>query len=148
MTEGGRHDWRREVRKRLPRGALDPAREVDVVQELAQHLDDRYEELRAAGASDEEAAAAALDELRVLAYLVSQRTQEIGIRLALGALPRDVFRLVVGRGLLLTLAGAACGLAGAFWLAPSLETFLYQVEATDPMTFAGAPLLLVAVALA
>ncbi len=83
----------------------------------------------------------------VMAYLVSQRTHEIGIRLALGAQPRDVFRLVVGRGLLLTLAGLAIGLALAFWLARFLETLLFQIKPTDPLAFTVAPALLLGVAL-
>src|SRR6185503_10400474 len=83
----------------------------------------------------------------VMAYLVTQRLREIGIRLALGAKPADVFRLVLGRGLLLAGIGALVGIAGAFWLTPLLETFLFQVERLDPVTFVGAPIVLVLVAL-
>lgn len=83
----------------------------------------------------------------LMAYLVSQRTHEIGIRLALGAQPRDVFRLIVGRGLLLALAGLAIGLALAFGLARFLETLLYQIKPTDPLAFTVAPALLLGVAL-
>jgi hypothetical protein len=84
----------------------------------------------------------------VMAYLVSQRSHELGIRLALGAGPRDVFRLVIRHGLLLASAGAALGLVAAFWIAPALESLLFGVEIVDPVTFAGAPVTLVAVALA
>jgi putative ABC transport system permease protein len=83
----------------------------------------------------------------VMAYLVSQRTREIGVRLALGARPRDVFRLVIGRGMLLALVGAAVGAVGAFGLARFLETLLFQITPTDALTFTVAPALLLGVAL-
>ncbi|HYE74863.1 MAG TPA: FtsX-like permease family protein, partial [Blastocatellia bacterium] len=83
----------------------------------------------------------------VMAYLVSQRTHEIGIRLALGAQPQDVFRLVIGRGMLLAFVGAAVGLVAAFGLARFLETLLFQVKPTDVLAFTVAPLLLLGVAL-
>jgi putative ABC transport system permease protein len=83
----------------------------------------------------------------VMAYLVSQRTREIGVRLALGAQPRNVFRLIIGRGMLLALAGVAIGVAAAFGLARFLETLLYQIKTTDPLAFTVAPALLLGVAL-
>ncbi|MGH9831462.1 MAG: FtsX-like permease family protein, partial [Blastocatellia bacterium] len=83
----------------------------------------------------------------VMAYLVSQRTHEIGIRLALGARPRDVFRLVIGRGMLLASIGAAGGLVAAFGLARYLETMLFQIRPTDALAFTVAPVLLLCVAL-
>jgi putative ABC transport system permease protein len=83
----------------------------------------------------------------VMAYLVSQRTHEIGIRLALGAQPRDVLRLVIGRGMLLATIGAAVGLVMAFALARYLETMLFQIKPTDALAFTVAPLLLLGVAL-
>jgi putative ABC transport system permease protein len=83
----------------------------------------------------------------VMAYLVSQRTHEIGIRLALGALPHDIFRLVIGRGMLLASIGAALGLVTAFGLARYLETLLFQVDPTDALAFTVAPALLLGVAL-
>jgi putative ABC transport system permease protein len=82
----------------------------------------------------------------VMAYLVSQRSHDIGVRLALGALPRDVFRLVVGRGMLLASLGAIAGIGAAFWLGRSLEALLFQVRPTDPITFAAVVLVLLAVA--
>jgi putative ABC transport system permease protein len=83
----------------------------------------------------------------VMAYLVSQRTREIGVRLALGARPRDVFRLVIGRGLLLASIGAAVGLMAAFGLARFLETLLFQIKPTDALAFTVAPALLLGVAM-
>jgi putative ABC transport system permease protein len=83
----------------------------------------------------------------VMAYLVSQRTHEIGIRLALGARPRDVFRLVIGRGTLLAAMGAAVGILAAFGLARYLETLLFQIKPHDGLAFTAAPALLLGVAL-
>jgi len=83
----------------------------------------------------------------VMAYTVTQRTQEIGIRLALGAQTGDVFKLVVRQGLALVLVGIAIGLAGAFALTRLIASLLFMVSATDPVTFISLPLLLAAVAL-
>jgi putative ABC transport system permease protein len=72
----------------------------------------------------------------VLAYSVTQRSRELGVRVALGATPADLARLVVGQGLALTLVGVAIGLAGAFALTRLMESLIYGVTATDPLTFA------------
>jgi predicted permease len=82
----------------------------------------------------------------VLAYLVSQRTREIGVRLALGARPRDVLNMVVGRGLRLAGLGVAIGLAAALVLTRLMQGVLYGVTPTDPITFAGVALALLGVA--
>jgi putative ABC transport system permease protein len=85
----------------------------------------------------------------LMAYLVSQRTREIGIRLALGAESTDVLRLVVGRGMTLAIAGIGAGLAASLWLTQLLEGMLFGVTRTDPVAFAGVmALTLVAVLLA
>jgi putative ABC transport system permease protein len=83
----------------------------------------------------------------VLAYSVSQRTHEIGIRLALGAQATDVLKLIVGQGMKLVLVGIGIGLGGALALTRLMKTLLYDVSTTDPATFALIALLLLAVAL-
>jgi putative ABC transport system permease protein len=83
----------------------------------------------------------------VISYSVAQRTHEIGIRMALGAPRRDVFRLVVGEGLKLAGAGIAVGIVAAFGLARLMSSLLYGVSATDFETFAGVAILLALVAM-
>ena len=83
----------------------------------------------------------------VVSYTVAQRTQEIGIRLALGARSHDVLRLVVGQGMMLTLCGVAVGLAASFALARLMSSLLFGVTAHDPLTFIVVTLLLATVAL-
>jgi putative ABC transport system permease protein len=84
----------------------------------------------------------------VLAFFVVQHTPEIGVRMALGARPRDVLRLVVFKGMRLALAGVALGLAGAFALTRFIQSQLFGVSAADPLTYAGIAVLLALVALA
>jgi putative ABC transport system permease protein len=79
------------------------------------------------------------------AYSVSRRTHEIGLRVALGASRPQILRLVVGRGLVTSLIGAGIGVAAAFELTRFLSGMLYGVNATDPLVFAGVPVLLIVV---
>jgi putative ABC transport system permease protein len=83
----------------------------------------------------------------VMAYSVAQRTREIGIRMALGSPSANVFRLILGNGLKVTIAGIVVGIAAAAALTRYLSTMLYAVRPTDPLTLLGTALLLVAVAM-
>jgi putative ABC transport system permease protein len=83
----------------------------------------------------------------VMSYSVTQRTHEIGIRMAIGAQPRDVFKMIIGHGMLLAIVGVAIGLAGAFGLTRLMASMLFGIEPTDPVTFASIAVLLTGVAL-
>ncbi len=90
---------------------------------------------------------AAIGIYGVMAYAVQQRTQEIGVRMALGAQPGTVRTMVVLQGLRLAAIGVVLGVAAAFELAHYMSTFLFGVEARDPLVFVGVPVLLGLVAL-
>jgi ABC-type antimicrobial peptide transport system permease subunit len=83
----------------------------------------------------------------VLSYGVTERTRELGIRMAHGARPRDLLGLVIAEGMLLTLLGLVIGVGGAFGLTRLIDRLLFGVSPTDPLTFAAIPLLLAGVAL-
>lgn len=90
---------------------------------------------------------AALGIYGVISYIVSERTHEIGIRLALGAQRADILKMVLRQGLSLAIAGAAVGLVGALIVSHLMAGLLYGVRPTDPLTFAGVAILLISVAL-
>ena len=83
----------------------------------------------------------------LISYSVAQRTQEMGIRLALGAMPGDIRRLVMRQGFLLAILGIAVGLAGSYFLTAFLKSLLFEVSATDIWTYASCAILFVTVAL-
>jgi len=78
----------------------------------------------------------------VMAYAVSRRTREIGVRLALGASPSDVLRMILGQGLRTISIGAAIGIAGSLALTRAFASLLFGVTASDPLTFVGVTVLL------
>ena len=84
----------------------------------------------------------------IVAYSVTERTHEIGVRLALGAQRRDVVAMVVRHGMIMTVAGTGVGLAAAFAVVRVMSGLLFGVSAADPVTFIAIPVLLLAVALA
>src|SRR5207253_6286269 len=79
-------------------------------------------------------------------HSVSTRTREIGIRIAIGAQPGAIFRMIIGDGLKLSLMGVIIGLGGAFWLTEAGSSLLFGVAASDPPTFGFVSALLIAVA--
>jgi putative ABC transport system permease protein len=132
--------------------ALDPHQPVAGVMPMTEHLSDALIAERFSAVLMGTLAAlglvlAALGLYGVMAYSVGQRTGEIGLRMALGARPREVLRLVLGQGAVLTAIGLGLGVAGAWALARLLSSTLYQVSASDPATFAVVPLVLAGVAL-
>jgi predicted permease len=84
----------------------------------------------------------------LIQYSIATRTREIGLRLAIGAQAGDIFRMIIGEGLMLSLTGVALGLVGALWLGHAASSLLFGVTASDPLTFAAVSLLLMAVAMA
>jgi len=84
----------------------------------------------------------------LIQYSIATRTREIGLRMAIGAQAGDIFRMIIGEGLTLSLAGIALGLVGALWFGWAASSLLFGVSASDPLTFAAVSLLLTTVAIA
>ena len=89
---------------------------------------------------------AAIGVYGVLSYSVEQRTQEIGVRMALGAGRRDVLKLVVVQGVKLALVGVVIGVVGSFFITPIIESQLVNVSPTDPSSFIGVSIFLTGIA--
>ncbi len=90
---------------------------------------------------------AAIGIYGLMAYSVAQRTQEMGIRMALGADRSNIRKLVVWQGMRLTIIGLVLGICAAFWLTRFIASFLFGVKSWDPVVFVSVPLILAAVAL-
>ena len=133
--------------------AIDPDQSVTDVRTMEVLLDSRLGQRRTtmillSSFADVAMLLAMIGIYGVIAYSVAQRTQEVGIRRALGAQQSDILRLVLGQGIALALAGIAIGIAGAFALTRLMSRYLFHVSATDPATFSGIALLFVFIALA
>ncbi len=132
---------------------IDPNLPLSEVQTLDQHLtravaQPRFTMVLLAGFAGSALLLAAVGIYGVMAYVVRLQTHEFGIRMALGAQASEVRRLVLRKGLLLTGVGVALGIAGALALTRTIVGLLYQVSATDPLTFIGVAALLALVATA
>src|SRR5437868_3335542 len=133
--------------------ALDRSVPVSQVKTLSRMIDERLSPKRLltymlAGFAGIALLMASVGLYGVMSYMVVQRTREIGIRMAVGARAGDVSKLIVGRGLKLTMIGVTLGLIGAAVSTRALSYFLFGVTATDPLTFAGIAMLLSGIALA
>jgi predicted permease len=132
---------------------LDPGLPLYNVRTMAQRIDEslarrRFAMVLLAAFAGLALTLATIGIYGVIAYLVSQGTREIGIRIALGAQPRDILRLVLAQGLAIALTGAAVGIIGALVFGRFLASLLYGVSAIDGVTFTTIPLLLIAIAFA
>jgi len=90
---------------------------------------------------------AAIGVYSVMSYSIAQRTHEVGVRMALGAQPWHVLKMILGQGLKLVLVGVVIGVTTAFAVTRVISNLLFGVTATDPLIFVGVPLLLIAVAM-
>ena len=117
-------------------------------QQLATYLAQRrFQTALLAGFSMVAVLMAAVGIYGLIQYSIATRTQEIGLRMAIGAQAGDIFRMVIGEGLKLSLLGVALGLVGAVWLGRAGASLLFGVTASDPLTFTTVSLLLTAVAI-
>lgn len=134
----------RRVDKNAPIYGVAPLKE-----ELGRYLTQRrFQSLLLTGFSIVALLMAALGIYGLIQYSIATRTQEIGLRMAMGAQAGDVFRMFIGEGLMLSLTGVAIGLVGAWWVGRAGSSLLFGVTATDPLTFTIVSLLLMAVAVA
>lgn len=132
--------------------AMDPSLPLPDVRTMADHVSDADSDQKAIAALMSlfgflALVLASVGVYALMSYAVSQRTHEIGIRMALGAERQDVLKLIIGHALLLALAGIAIGLIAALALTREISSMLYAVSSTDPLTFGFASVLLAAVAL-
>jgi putative ABC transport system permease protein len=134
----------RRVDKNAPIYGVAPLKE-----ELGRYLTQRrFQSMLLTGFSIVALLMAAVGIYGLIQYSITTRTQEIGLRMAIGAQAGDVFRMFIGEGLTLSLTGVAIGLVGAWWLGRAGSSLLFGVTATDPLTFTTVSLLLMAVAVA
>ncbi len=134
----------RQLEPALPLGAVFPVREHIALSVLPQRLAAQV----AAGLGALGLALSAIGLAGLVAYSISRRTREIGVRMALGAAPADVLRLEMRRGVRVAAGGLALGMASALLATSLIKNFLFGVDAADPATFGGVLLLLLVVALA
>ncbi len=153
-------DWKQVIRTHLAPLRLQPERELEIIEELAQHLEAVYEEALAAGAEEQEAYARALGQVadwRLLECEVSRAERPFGVAwqrnetdtAAQAERPqtRDVLKLVIRQGMSLALAGIALGLLASLALTRLMQKLLFGVDADDPLTLALIVVLLTIVAL-
>lgn len=150
-TTGDPLSFTRAVREQVQ--ALDPDQGVAAVQTMDAMVDEEVGQRRLLlallGSFAGVAVLLALMGIYgLIAYSVAQRTQEVGIRRALGAQQSDILRLVMGQGFMLAMVGVVAGLCGAYAATRVLKALLFQISTTDPATFAGVALLFLLVALA
>ena len=118
-------------------------------QQLGTYLTQRrFETLLLAGFSVVALLMAAVGINGLIQFSIATRTKEIGLRVAIGAQTGDIFRMIIGEGLALSLTGLALGLVGAWWLGRAGSSLVYGVRTSDPLTFTAVSLLLTAVATA
>jgi putative ABC transport system permease protein len=134
----------RRVEKHAPIFGVTP-----LEQQLGTYLDQRrFQTSLLTGFSIVALLMAAVGIYGLIQYSIATRTQEIGLRMAIGARAGDIFRMIIGEGLMLSVTGVALGLVGAWWLARAGSSLLFGVTASDPLTLTAVSLLLMAVAIA
>jgi putative ABC transport system permease protein len=149
-TSGDPGGVTREIEQQVR--ALDPGLAVRDLKPLGSYIDDaqapmRFNLILIAIFGAIALTLASVGLYSVMAYSVTQRSHELGIRIAVGASPRDILRLVLGQGVRLTLMGAALGLAASLFVTRTLASLLFGVSATDPLTFIAVPVVLALVAM-